>query len=130
MNTTSMKVHESFSDFVLFLYVHMALSDGYLHPNEEIVILDKLTKLFPQEGDPKRKFDEALASYNTFDLSILNEFIQHSFKHFNQVKFAQRYKIYTDMYDIMHADGKVDQAETEALNTLKRIIDLGASEHV
>ena len=127
---TSMKVHESFSDFVLFLYVHMALSDGYLHPNEEIVILDKLTKLFPQEGDPKRKFDEALASYNTFDLSILNEFIQHSFKHFNQVKFAQRYKIYTDMYDIMHADGKVDQAETEALNTLKRIIDLGASEHV
>ena len=130
MNTTSMKVHESFSDFVLFLYVHMALSDGYLHPNEEIVILDKLTKLFPQEGDPKRKFDEALASYNTFDLSILNEFIQHSFKHFNQVRFAQRYKIYTDMYDIIHADDKVDQAETEALNTLKRIIDLGASEHV
>ncbi len=128
MNTTSMKVHESFSDFVLFLYVHMALSDGFLHHNEEIVILDKLTKLFPHEGNPKKKFDEALAGYNNFDLSTLNEFIQHSFKHFNQIKFAQRYKIYTDMYDIMHADGKVDHAETHALNTLKEIIDLGASE--
>jgi uncharacterized tellurite resistance protein B-like protein len=123
-----MKVHESFSDFVLFLYVHMALSDGFLHSNEEIVILDKLTKLFPQEGNPKKKFDDALAAYQNFDQSTLDEFIQHSYKHFNQVKFAQRYKIYTDMYDIMHADGKVDQGEMLALNTLKKIIDLGTSE--
>ena len=123
-----MKVHVSFSDFVLFLYVYVALSDGYLHPNEEIIILEKLTKLFPQEGNPKKKFDDALAAYNKFDLSTLDEFIQYSFKHLNQVKFAQRYKIYTDMYDIIHSDGKVDQAENQALDTLKKIIDLGASE--
>ncbi len=123
-----MKVHDSFSDFVLFLYVYVALSDGYLHPNEEIIILEKLTKLFPQEGNPKKKFDDALAAYNKFDLSTLDEFIQYSFKHLNQVKFAQRYKIYTDMYDIIHSDGKVDQAENQALDTLKKIIDLGASE--
>lgn len=123
-----MKVHESFSDFVLFLYVHMALSDGFLHSNEEIVILDKLTKLFPQEGNPKKKFDDAVAAYHNFDQATLDEFIQHSYKHFNQVKFAQRYKIYTDMYDIMHADGKVDEGEMQALDTLKRIIDLGTSE--
>jgi len=123
-----MKVHDSFSDFVLFLYVHMALSDGNLHPNEEIHILEKLTKLFPQEGNPKKKFDKALADYKSFDLSTLDEFIQYSFKQFNHIKFAQRYKIYTDMYDIMLIDGKVDQAETQALDTLKKIIDLGAYE--
>ena len=33
------------------------------------------------------------------------------------------------MYDIINADGKVDQAETMALNALKKIIDLGAAEH-
>jgi hypothetical protein len=33
------------------------------------------------------------------------------------------------MFDIMHADGKVADAEQVALNTLKKIIDLGASEH-
>lgn len=125
-----MKVHESFNDFVLFLYVHMALSDGTLHPNEEVVILDRLTKLFPQEGNPKKKFDDAVAAYKDFDISTLNEFIHYSFKHFHTVKFAQRYKIYTDMYDIMHADGKVADAETEALDTLKKIIDLGASEQI
>jgi len=128
MNTVGMKVHGSFSDFVLFLYIHMALADGTLHPGEEAVILDKLTKLFPLEGNPKKKFDDAVASYKNYDKSTLDEFVHHSFKHFNHVKFAQRYKIYTDMYDIMHADGKIDESETEALNTLKKIIDLGVSE--
>lgn len=124
-----MKVHDSFNDFVLFLYVHMALSDGSLHPSEELVILDRLTKLFPQEGNPKNKFDQAVIAYKEADKSKIDDLIHYSFKHFNNVKFAQRYKIYTDMFDIMHADGKVADAEQQALNTLKKIIDLGASEH-
>ncbi len=124
----AMKVHESFSDYVLFLYIHMALADGTLHPQEEMVILDKLTRLFPLEGNPKKKFDEAVAAYKNFDKSTMDEFIHHSFKHFNHIKFAHRYKVYTDMYDIIHADGKVDETETVAINTLKKIIDLGASD--
>jgi len=124
----AMNVHESFSDFVLFLYIHMALADGTLHPQEEMVILDKLTRLFPLEGNPKKKFDEAVFAYKNFDKSTMDEFIHHSFKHFNHIKFAYRYKVYTDMYDIIHADGKVDETETVAINTLKKIIDLGASD--
>ncbi len=124
-----MNFHESFSDFILFLYIHLALADGTLNPEEEIVILDKLTKLFPQEGNPKKKFDQAVASYKKFDSSTLDEFVRHSFRHFSHVKFAQRYKVYTDMYDIIHADGKVDESETNAINELKKVIDLGASEN-
>lgn len=121
-----MKVHESFSDFVLFLYIHMASADGSIHPEEELVILNKLTKLFPQEGNPKKKFDEAVNAYNNFNKSTFEVFVHDSFKHFNQVKFAQRYKVYTDMYDIIHADGKIDETETKAINDLKKIIDLAS----
>lgn len=124
-----MKVHESFSDFVLFLYIHMALADGSLHRDEETVILDKLTKLFPHEGNPKKKFDEAIASYYQFNLSALDEFVHQSFQHFSHIKFAQRYKVYTDMYDIIHADGKVDETEKIAIDALKKIIDLSAPDH-
>jgi len=124
----AMKVHESFSDYVLFLYIHMALADGTLHPQEEMVIIDKLTRLFPLEGNPKKKFDEAVAAYKNFDKSTMDEFIHLSFKHFHHIKFAHRYKVYTDMYDIIHADGKVDETETVAINTLKKIIDLGAAD--
>lgn len=30
------------------------------------------------------------------------------------------------MYDIINADGKVDESETKALDELKQIIDIGA----
>lgn len=125
-----MKFHDTFGDFVLFLCIHLAYADGVLHPEEEKVIIDKLTKLFPHEGNPKKKFDDAVAAYNKTDKANMSEFIHYSFRHFNTIKFAQRYKIYTDMYDIIRADGKIDEAEMKAMDTLKQIIELGAHDQL
>ncbi len=119
-----MVIHKTFSDFVLYLYVHMAFADGALHPDEERVILEKMNKHFPIEGDHKKRFDEAVIAYQKMDPSKNHEVIKESFKHFDHIKFAQRYKIYADMYDVIHADGKVDAAETKAINELKGIIDM------
>lgn len=119
-----MVIHKTFSDFVLYLYVHMAYADGVLHPDEERVILEKMNKHFPIEGDHKKRMDEAVVAYKKIDHSKNRDIIQESFKHFDHIKFAQRYKIYADMYDIIHADGKVSEAETKAVNELKGIIDL------
>ncbi len=119
-----MVMHQSFSDFVLFLYVHMAFADGELHPEEEKVILEKFIKHYPAEREPKNKFDAAVVEYQKTDAANLHSIIKESFKHFDQVTFALRYKIYTDMYDIILADGKVEISETKAVNELKEIIDL------
>ena len=121
-----MVIHKTFSDFVLFLYVHMAHADGDLHSSEESVILDKISKIFPVEGNPKKKFDDAVAEYKSIDAAGIHAIIRDTFKHFTQVKFAQKYKVYTDMYDIINADGKVEESETNALHELKEIIDLNA----
>lgn len=121
-----MVLHKYFQDFVLFLYVHMAFADDSLHHTEEQVILDKMSKLFPTEGDPKRKFDMAVAEYKALDPAMVPVVIHDSFKYFNKVKFAQKYKVYTDMYDIVNADGKVEESEKNALEALKQIIDLNA----
>ncbi len=122
----TMVIHETFADFVLFLYVHMAHADGEYHSEEERVILDKVPKLFPTEGDPKGKLNAALAAYKKVDSNQFKDIIHDTFKHFDQVKFSQKYKIYTDMFDIVHADGKVHEAEERALKELKDIIDVGA----
>jgi len=121
-----MVLHKQFQDLVLFLYVHMALCDGSMHENEEIVILDKMTKLFPSEGDPKKKLNAAVAEYKTVESALVNTVIRDSFKFFDHVKFAQKYKIYSDMYDIVNADGRVEESERTALNALKNIIDMDA----
>ena len=67
-----------------------------------------------------------MTAYNKFDKKNLSALIHDSFAHFNTVKFVQKYKVYTDMFDIVHADGKLHEAEERALSELKRIIDMGA----
>ena len=121
-----MVIHKSFADFVLFLYVHMAHADGEFHNLEKKVVLDKMTKIFTREGNHEIKFDEAVSQYRSIDQSKVTAIIRDTFKHFDQVKFQQKYKVYTDMYDIINADGKIDESETKALEELKQIIDIGA----
>jgi uncharacterized tellurite resistance protein B-like protein len=121
-----MIVHNNFEEFALFLYIHMAHADGSLHPSEESMILNKISKLFPEEGNARAKLDEAIAKYNGLDQEKILETIRASFKYFYDVTFAQKYKVYTDMYDVINADGKVAEAEKKALDALKEIISINA----
>ena len=120
-----MVIHKSFADFVLFLYIHMAHADSEFHSLEKGVILEKMLKVFPHEENRDKKFEDAVSEYRSIDQSKVTSIIRDTFKHFDQVKFAQKYKVYTDMYDIINADGRVDESETKALNELKQIIEMG-----
>jgi uncharacterized tellurite resistance protein B-like protein len=120
-----MVIHDTFADFVLFLYVHMAHADGELHVTEVKVIKEKMAKLYHGENIDK-KFTAALDEYNAFDKSNLNKLFHGSFAHFNTVKFAQKYRVYGDMYDIIYADGKVEESEQRAIDELKDIIDINS----
>lgn len=124
-----MVIHKSFADFVLFLYIHMAHADREFHAEEKEVILERIPKIFPHEGNPQKKLENAIIEYDSIDRSQITSLIRDTFKHFDHVKFAQKYKVYTDMYAIIHADGKVHELETKALQELKQIIDLGAEKN-
>jgi len=104
----------------------MAFADGSIHSSEEQVILHKMTKLFPDESDLKKKFDMAVVEYRALDPAMAMNVIRESFQFFDKVTFAQKYKVYTDMYDIVNADGKVEQSERHALDGLKEIININA----
>jgi uncharacterized tellurite resistance protein B-like protein len=120
-----MVIHSNFSDFILFLYVHMSHVDNDYDPTEMKVIKEKMKRIFPQDVDLEKKLYTTLREYNAFDQSKMSELIKDSFAHFSSVKFSQKYKIYADMYDIINADGKVDESETKALEALKQIIEMG-----
>lgn len=121
-----MVIHKSFADFVLFLYVHMAHADTDFHPTELKIIKNKMEKLFPYEGDLEGKLQTALKEYQDFDKAALKILFKDTFNHFTKVKFSQKYKVYTDMYDIINADGKIEESEAKALQELKEIIDISA----
>lgn len=121
-----MIVHQSFADFVLFLYVHMAQVDGEYHALEEELILRKARKLYPDEETAKSKLLQATQLHKSMDPAIIPGVIRETFKHHGEVKFSQKYKIYTDMYEIINADGRIDASETAAIDELKQIIDIAA----
>jgi uncharacterized tellurite resistance protein B-like protein len=102
----------------------MAHADGEFHEEEKKVILEKMKKLYPSDSDFEGKFKEALHLYDDFDKKQLKTLFRDTFNHFSSVKFPVKYKVFTDMYDIINADGKVDESETSALNALKEIIDI------
>ena len=103
----------------------MAHADGEFHTLEKGVVLNKMAKIYPKENDYEDKFNKAVREYKSIDHSQITDIIRDTFKHFDQVKFQQKYKVYTDMYDIINADGKIDESETKALDELKQIIDIG-----
>lgn len=120
--------HRNFQDFVLFLYLHMAHADGSMHSQEETVVREKIKKLFPEGTDLEQTFETALTEYRDTKKEDIPALIRETFEHFKEVKFAAKYKVYTDMYDIINADGKVEDAETAALELLRKVIDLGIPE--
>ena len=121
-----MVIHSNFADFVLFLYVHMSHVDNDYDPSEMKVIKEKMTRIFPKETDMEKKLYTTIREYNAFDKSKINELMKDTFQQFSSVKFSQKYKIYTDMYDIINADGEVSESEAKALETLKEIIEFGS----
>ncbi len=86
-----------------------------------------MTKLFPGESRSEKKLDLAVREYRSLDQAMAMNVIRESVPvFFDKVTFAQKYKVYADMYDIVNADGKVEESEKHALDGLKEIIDMNA----
>lgn len=119
-----MVIHRNFSDFVLFLYVYIAFSDGQFHPLEKDEILKKMKKLYPDDIDFEKRLNEEIRLYDDFDKNQMKTLFRDTFKNFQKVSFTQKYKVYSDMYEILQADGKIHESETLALEALKEVIDL------
>lgn len=121
-----MVIHKSFADFVLFLYIHMAHADSDFHRTELSIIRKKMGKLYPYDDKLEERLDAALKEYEAFDKKQLKILFKDTFNHFPHIKFAQKYKVYSDMYEIVNADGKIEESEAKALQELKEIIDISA----
>jgi uncharacterized tellurite resistance protein B-like protein len=121
-----MVIHTSFKDFILFLYVHMSRVDENYDPNEMAIIKEKIPGLFEKDADIEKKLYLAIREYNSFDHSKLSDLFRDSFKHFSQDKSILKNDFFSDLNEIMLADGKIVREETRALEALKGIIELNS----
>ena len=117
-----MVIHANLPDFILFLYVHMSRADDSYDPTEMAAIKNKMHALFSEGTDLEKKLYVTIREYNSFDKNKLTELLSDSIKHFSNDTTVDP-QLFTDLKEIIQADGKVDQSEMNALEALKRMID-------
>lgn len=117
-----MIIHKTLSDFILFLYVHMSHSDSNYDPTEMAVIKTKMMSIFPAGTDIEKKLYGTIREYNTFDKTKLDDLLAASIKHFKSDNRVKDSTVFTDIEDIIRADGKVSSSESKALEAITKII--------
>ncbi len=118
-----MIIHQSLSDFILFLYVHIAHSDANYDPSEMALIKTKMAQLFADGIDIEKKLYGAIREYNSFDKVKLEELFNDSVEHFKSGYPMPDNDLFSDIEEIIRADGKVHVKEVDALTLISNIVN-------
>ncbi len=121
-----MVIHDTFPDFLLFLYVHMSEADHNYDPAEMALIKKKMHTLFPKGTDLEQKLYRTIRDYNNFDKTQLDALFRATFEKFRGANPELRENLFRDIQEIAKADGALNASESQALEALKQIIDLSA----
>ncbi len=113
---------DDFNDFTLFLYIYMAYADGSIDRTEIDVIKSKMAKLFP-EANADEKFQRSRKEYESHNADEIDKIIHQNFEKHREKSFTFKYKIFSDLYEIIIADGVVDFKENQSIQKLKGIIE-------
>lgn len=108
-----------FEDFTLLLFIHLARIDGSMHPNEKDVILETMKELFPGENNWPVRLAEMDREYNALGSAIAAELLKDSEKEFDQTDPGAKARVHAALYDIINANGRVSEEETQVLQDFK-----------
>ena len=117
---------KSFKEYILYLYIHIAFADGSIHEKEKELIMERMKILFPGE-DLDARYDAIVTTYIA-EAGNSSEIIQGAHDQFKNVHFYKKYKVFLDLYEIINADGVIQESEQQALEKLKKVIGIETSQ--
>ncbi|MEJ0057428.1 MAG: TerB family tellurite resistance protein [Bacteroidota bacterium] len=106
-------------DFTLLLLFHMAHVDGSIHPNERDTILERMRNLFPNDPSIDQKAMSIEREYSSLGDMRAEILLKESMLKFNNADAGTKKEIYSALFDIINANGKVNQEETQVLRLFK-----------
>ena len=104
--------------FAMLLLVHLASADGSLLPAEEDVILKEGKDLF-NSYDVAPLFESTREYWKRLGTVNAMAEIDDSLQLLGSLKEAQRNKLYSLLFDVINADGRVREEETTFLKKVK-----------
>ncbi|NOT73283.1 MAG: TerB family tellurite resistance protein [Cyclobacteriaceae bacterium] len=106
-------------EFTLLLFFHMAHTDGSLHPNERDTILERMKALFPGDESINGKLLAMESQYSKLGDVRAEALLKASFPKFSGVDSEKKKEIYSALFDIINANGRINAEETKALHLFK-----------
>ena len=110
---------ENLEDFTFFLLLHMGHVDGSLHPNEKDTILEGMKEIFPSHSTLTEKFVELDAVYKRLGPGRAEDLLNISLPRFANIDPIKKKEIYSALFDIINANGRVNEEETQTLSVFK-----------
>lgn len=110
---------EQIEGFTLFLLLHMGRVDGSLHPNERDTILEKMKELFPGNSSFEQMLTGMEMQYAQLKYGAAETILKEGLQKFAHIDLLKRNEIYSALFDIINANGRVNEEETQTLQTLK-----------
>ncbi|MCC5921304.1 MAG: TerB family tellurite resistance protein [Cyclobacteriaceae bacterium] len=112
----------NYNEFLLFLYIHISESDFTAQRKEVELILEKMEFIFSENEDHYDIFMNMRENYEKLNFEEVEKVIMQTYDRYKLQYDKMSDKIFKDLYEIVLADGHVDQFETKALNRLKELI--------
>ena len=110
---------ENLEDFTLFLLLHIGHVDGSLHPNEKDTILERMRELFPGYALLNEKLREMELMYGKLGHSRAEDLLKLRLPKFSDIDPIKKKEIYAAFFDIINANGRVNEEETHTLQVFK-----------
>jgi uncharacterized tellurite resistance protein B-like protein len=111
--------YKSPDDFVLLILVHMATVDGSLHPTEHDAIVANVQELFPMMNDFGARYRQIEKDVKRGGKDLSEQIIRDHMDTLNSLTGVQKMKLYRVLFDVLNADGRVNEEETRVLRLLK-----------
>ena len=104
--------------FAMLLLVHLASVDGSLHPAEEDVILNEGKGLF-KSYDVSTLLQSTREHWSRLGMANAIAKIDDDLQLLRSLNEAQRNRLYSLLFDVINADGRVREEETTLLKKVK-----------
>jgi len=110
---------EKLEGFTLFLFLHMGRVDGSLHPNERDTIIEKMNELFPSHPLEDADLLDMEQQYTKLKYGVAESLLKEGLSRFSGEDAIKRKEIYTALFDIINANGRVNEEEKQTLQIFK-----------
>ena len=114
-----MNDQRTLENYCLLILTYMASADSSFHAAEEDAITENISRMFPGFEQLNQRLAESLSQIHKAGNEQIEKHIQDNSSLLGTLTSEQRKSLYSYLFEVLNADGRVNEEETRFLRTLR-----------